>query len=82
MDWGLKNERRGLGWGQSLRWVVKGERRVDVREDFCWHRDMSGHGSHEGGAKVKGEGELGSLEERGPNRRGLGPLERGRVEGT
>lgn len=37
-------------------------------------------GSWEGGARIRGGGELGSLEERGPNRRGQGQ-EMGRVCG-
>lgn len=39
MDWGLKNEKWGLGLGRNLGWVMKGERRVDVREDSYGHRE-------------------------------------------
>lgn len=54
--------------------VVKGEGKVGCQGGFLWALRMGGHGSQEGGAKIKGGGDLGSLEERGPNRRGLCPM--------
>lgn len=51
----MKNERRGLGWGRSLRWAMKGEWRVDVREDSCGHREWVAMGLRQEGQRSKEE---------------------------